>query len=162
MLEETIKARDNGLSFAFLCGNSLLFDINLFDSFLGQPGRVFSRKALLDGEVNECLCINRGKDPTGLFNEVIGAIDSEGGANNKALSQVGCWYTPCSAGTNQLIPLQNNLTQPIYYPTDCPNVCEIINNIKGKISNTTITENIQCNAVGPPSPTLTPWLTARK
>ena len=48
MLDEAIKARDNGLNFPFLSGNSILFDIQLFDSFKGQPGRVFSRKALMD------------------------------------------------------------------------------------------------------------------
>ncbi|HBE40633.1 MAG TPA: hypothetical protein DDW27_05425 [Bacteroidales bacterium] len=43
MYEEAVKARDNGLSFAFLCGNSVWCEINLFDSFIGVPGRVFSR-----------------------------------------------------------------------------------------------------------------------
>ena len=43
MFEEALKARDNGLSFAFFCGNSIWNEINLFDSFVGESGRVFSR-----------------------------------------------------------------------------------------------------------------------
>ncbi len=43
MFEEALKARDNGLSFAFLCGNSISGEIQLFDSYIGSPGRVFSK-----------------------------------------------------------------------------------------------------------------------
>ena len=43
MYEEVTKARDNGLSLAFFSGNSLCHEINLFDSFIGVPGRAFSR-----------------------------------------------------------------------------------------------------------------------
>ncbi|HBH82562.1 MAG TPA: hypothetical protein DDY34_01970 [Bacteroidales bacterium] len=43
MYDEAIKARDNGLSFAFFCGNSLSGEIQFYDSFLGVPGRVFAK-----------------------------------------------------------------------------------------------------------------------
>lgn len=43
MFENVIKARDNGLSIAFLCGNSVGGEIQFFDSSDGVPGRVFSR-----------------------------------------------------------------------------------------------------------------------
>ncbi len=43
MFEEAIKARDNGLSIAFFCGNSVDGEVQLFDSYLGIPGRVFSK-----------------------------------------------------------------------------------------------------------------------
>jgi hypothetical protein len=43
MFEEAIKARDNGLSFAFFSGNSISGEIQFFDSYLGEPGRVFSK-----------------------------------------------------------------------------------------------------------------------
>jgi hypothetical protein len=45
MFEEAIRARDNGLSFAFFSGNSISGEIQFFDSFLGVPGRVFSKTA---------------------------------------------------------------------------------------------------------------------
>jgi hypothetical protein len=51
MFEEAIKARDNGLSFAFFSGNSLSGEINLFDSSVtGEPCRVFSRDKLFQDE----------------------------------------------------------------------------------------------------------------
>ncbi len=43
MLGEAIKARDKGLSFAFFSGNSISGEIQFFDSYLGVPGRVFSK-----------------------------------------------------------------------------------------------------------------------
>ena len=43
MFDEAIKARDNGLSFAFFSGNSISGEIQFFDSFIGKPGRVFSK-----------------------------------------------------------------------------------------------------------------------
>ena len=43
MYDEAIKARDNGLSFAFLCGNSVAGEIQFYDSFLDRPGRVFAK-----------------------------------------------------------------------------------------------------------------------
>lgn len=43
MFENVTKARDNGLSIAFFCGNSVGGKIQLFDSFEGVKGRVFSR-----------------------------------------------------------------------------------------------------------------------
>jgi hypothetical protein len=46
MLDEAIKARDNGLSFAFLSGNSISGKIQFFDSFKGAPARVFSKEAV--------------------------------------------------------------------------------------------------------------------
>jgi hypothetical protein len=46
MFEEAIKARDNGLSFAFFSGNSVKGQINFFDSSIdGKPCRAFSRAA---------------------------------------------------------------------------------------------------------------------
>ncbi len=46
MFEEAIRARDNGLSFAFFSGNSVCYDINMFDSTVnGEPCRAFSRKS---------------------------------------------------------------------------------------------------------------------
>jgi hypothetical protein len=52
MFNNAIKARDNGLSIAFFCGNSVGGEIQLYDSFEGIPGRVFSRtqKARFDNE----------------------------------------------------------------------------------------------------------------
>jgi hypothetical protein len=45
MFEEASKARDNGLSIAFFSGNSVCYDIYLFDSSInGEPCRAFSRK----------------------------------------------------------------------------------------------------------------------
>ena len=43
MYEEAIKARDNGLSFAFFSGNSVSGEIQFFDSYIGTPGRVYSK-----------------------------------------------------------------------------------------------------------------------
>ncbi len=43
MLDEAIKARDKGLSFAFFSGNSISGEIQFFDNYLGVPGRVFSK-----------------------------------------------------------------------------------------------------------------------
>src|SRR5665647_4611 len=50
MYEEAIKARDNGLSFAFFSGNSVYIELNLFDSYNGAPGRVFSRDKTFEDE----------------------------------------------------------------------------------------------------------------
>ena len=51
MLEEALKARDNGLSFAFFCGNSISGEINMFDSTIsGDPCRAFSRNKEFDDE----------------------------------------------------------------------------------------------------------------
>ena len=43
MFNNAINARDNGLSIAFFCGNSVGGKIQLYDSFEGTPGRVFAR-----------------------------------------------------------------------------------------------------------------------
>ncbi len=43
MYDEAIKARDNGLSFAFFSGNALSGEIQFYDSFLGVPGRVYAK-----------------------------------------------------------------------------------------------------------------------
>lgn len=43
MVDEVTKARDNGLSLAFFSGNSVYYEIQLYDSFLEVPGRVFAR-----------------------------------------------------------------------------------------------------------------------
>ncbi len=43
MFDEALKARDNGLSFAFFSGNSVSGELQFFDSFLGVPGRVYSK-----------------------------------------------------------------------------------------------------------------------
>jgi hypothetical protein len=51
MYEEAIKARDNGLSFAFFSGNSVKGQINFFDSSIdGKPCRAFSRGPVFDDE----------------------------------------------------------------------------------------------------------------
>jgi hypothetical protein len=52
MFNNALKARDNGLSIAFFCGNSLGGELQLYDSFDGVPGRVFARtqKTKLDNE----------------------------------------------------------------------------------------------------------------
>ncbi len=59
---------------------------------------------LKNGEVNECLCINRGKDPTGLFNQIITTVSSNPKTKGEvnSLGAVGCWYEPCNAPINQL------------------------------------------------------------
>src|SRR5690606_17536855 len=43
MFNSAINARDNGLSIAFFCGNSVGGEIQLYDSAEGIPGRVFAR-----------------------------------------------------------------------------------------------------------------------
>ncbi len=43
MYEEAIKARDSGLSFAFFSGNAVSGEIQFYDSYLGTPGRVYSK-----------------------------------------------------------------------------------------------------------------------
>ncbi|HEX8038718.1 MAG TPA: N,N-dimethylformamidase beta subunit family domain-containing protein [Chryseosolibacter sp.] len=51
MYEEAIKARDNGLSFAFFSGNSVKGQLNFFDSSVdGKPCRAFSRGPVFDDE----------------------------------------------------------------------------------------------------------------
>ncbi len=50
MYEEATKARDNGLSLAFLSGNSLNHEIILFDSFNGIPCRAFARDKQFEDE----------------------------------------------------------------------------------------------------------------
>ncbi len=109
---------------------------------------------LKNGEVNECLCINRGKDPNGEFNQIVNAITNNPETRDEvnSLGAVGCWYAPCNSGINQLLPLKDETTQPIYYPTDCPNVCRIINNIKGVLEDDKIIENIDCKNAPPDQP----------
>ena len=43
MFENAIRARDNGLSFAFFSGNSVSGEIQFYDSFIGTPGRAFAK-----------------------------------------------------------------------------------------------------------------------
>ncbi len=50
MYEEAIKARDNGLSFAFFSGNSILHETTLYDSFNGTPCRAFARDKRFEDE----------------------------------------------------------------------------------------------------------------
>ena len=51
MFEEAIKARDNGLSFAFFSGNSISGEVNMFDSSVnGDPCRAFSRNKKFEDE----------------------------------------------------------------------------------------------------------------
>ena len=53
MFDEAVKARDNGLSFAFFSGNSISGEINMFDSSVnGQPCRAFSRNKQFADERN--------------------------------------------------------------------------------------------------------------
>ncbi len=104
-----------------------------------------------DGEVNECLCINRGKDPDGLFNQILQLAGTNQGLVN-SLGKVGCWYAPCSAGINQIIPLKTAGTIGDFYPTDCPDVCQIVNNFGGTIENSTLREEINCDNSTPTPP----------
>ena len=53
MYEEVIKARNNGLSLAFFSGNSVSFEINLYDSTFGAPCRAFSRDKKFEDEAVE-------------------------------------------------------------------------------------------------------------
>ena len=111
--------------------------------------------ALQGGEINECVCINRGKGgATGLWGQVTQAA-SETGINIQSqtdpLGPVGCWYTPCNDAATQLVFKNsgNGTTiQKTYYPDNCPNVCQIINNIQGKITNSTFKESINCKGGG--------------
>ena len=50
MYEEAIKARDNGLSFAFFSGNSLGHEIILYESFKGDSCRAFARDKKFENE----------------------------------------------------------------------------------------------------------------
>lgn len=51
MYDEAIKARDNGMSFAFFSGNSVKGQINFFDSSIdGKPCRAFSRDKVFEDE----------------------------------------------------------------------------------------------------------------
>lgn len=52
MFENVVKARDNGLSIGFFCGNSVGGEIEFYDSFDNRKGRVFARtqKSLYDNE----------------------------------------------------------------------------------------------------------------
>jgi hypothetical protein len=53
MFEEALKARDNGLSFGFFCGDSLDTEVKMFDSSInGEPCRAFSRIAPFEDEMN--------------------------------------------------------------------------------------------------------------
>ncbi|HBH82559.1 MAG TPA: hypothetical protein DDY34_01955 [Bacteroidales bacterium] len=45
MYDEAMKARDNGLSLAFFCGNSIGGELILYDSYTGVPGRAFAKAA---------------------------------------------------------------------------------------------------------------------
>jgi len=104
-----------------------------------------------DGEVNECLCINRGKDPNGTYNQILQAAGSNNDLIN-SLGKVGCWYAPCNSGTDQLIPLETAETASDYYPEDCPDVCKIVNTFSGTIENSTIKEEINCGGSKPTPP----------
>ena len=115
-----------------------------------QPG---ADPNLLGGEINECVCINRKLGGNnGLYNEVINAAAEGGyGANTiNSLGAVGCWYGPCNASPKtQLIPL-NVPGETNYYPTSCPNVCKIVSNINGTITNSKINNIINCNGYTQP------------
>ncbi len=110
---------------------------------LSEPG-------LMGGEANECLCINAGRGgPEGLLGQISEAAREAGTSiSPSVLGQLGCWYAPCNDGLTQLVPLETPLTQGKYYPTNCPPVCVIINNIKGKIIGSTIKETINCKGGG--------------
>lgn len=58
MFDHVTKARDNGLSIAFFCGNSVGGKVQLFDSFEGVPGRVFSRTQKTNFDNEETLMGN--------------------------------------------------------------------------------------------------------
>lgn len=103
--------------------------------------------SLIGGEINECLCLNRGKGgTTGLLDETIAAITNAGVATAQQITGTvaGCWYAPCNGGAiNQVIPEPTPLTSPVYYPSNCPNICQIIINNQGKIVGG-ITNKIDC------------------
>lgn len=50
MFENALKAKDNGLSFAFFSGNALTHTIELYDSSDGRSGRAFARKVRFGDE----------------------------------------------------------------------------------------------------------------
>ena len=51
MFDEAAKARDDGMSIAFLCGNSVGFEVELYDSTVtGDPSRAFARKRKIGNE----------------------------------------------------------------------------------------------------------------
>ncbi|MGH9341951.1 MAG: N,N-dimethylformamidase beta subunit family domain-containing protein [Acidobacteriota bacterium] len=53
MFDEALKARDEGLSFAFFSGNSLCHEILFYDSGVdGAPARAFARDKLFEDEKN--------------------------------------------------------------------------------------------------------------
>jgi len=58
MFNNAIKARDNGLSIAFFCGNSVGGKIQFYDSFEGTPGRVFARTEQTNFDNEETLMGN--------------------------------------------------------------------------------------------------------
>ena len=107
------------------------------------------------GEINECLCLNRNKGgATGLFDETVAAIANAGVVSAQELTgtQVGCWYAPCNGGAiAQLIPEPAPLISPVYYPTSCPNVCQIIIDNRGKIVGS-INNTINCAGNAQPTP----------
>lgn len=110
-----------------------------------------SDPSLVGGEVNECLCLNRGRGGSeGLFDQVRDAI-TEAGSSVNELGQVGCWYSPCNSSIFQLIPRNtgsNTTVGKTYYPNNCPSVCQIINNIRGTIENSTVKESLNCKGGG--------------
>lgn len=117
--------------------------------FLANEAQNNPSAGLKNGEVNECLCINAGNDTSGPFVQTRDALASNG-VNN--LGERGCWYVPCNSDTTQLLPLSGNATQPIYYPTGCPNVCKAIFDIGGNINNSRLTANINCPGTAPNPP----------
>ena len=105
---------------------------------------------LKNGEINECLCLNRGADgPNSPFSIVEKQIADNGGSVI-SLGAVGCWYEPCSAGINQLLPLETSNTRQIY-PTDCPSVCKVIADNEGNIGGD-LKIYINCDGSPPNAP----------
>ena len=115
-----------------------------------------SDPALKRGEINECLCLNRSKgEASGLFNQTTAALAGLPNGGSQSLGQVGCWYSPCSGGAvNQIIPLAgvNPAIDAVYYPKDCPDVCQIIIDNRGKIIGN-INNTVNCGFTGGTGPT---------
>ena len=112
-------------------------------TFVANEAKKLPTLGLDEGEVNECLCINHGKNPKGEYAMALNAVIEQDSKDVNDFGAVGCWYAPCNVGINQLIPLKDTQTEPKYHP-DCPNVCLIINNIKGIVKGNKFIENIDC------------------
>ena len=66
MFEEALKARDGGLSFAFLSGDTMWYEITVYDSAVtGAPFRAFARKQDFGGEEQRLMGVKSGPNGYG-------------------------------------------------------------------------------------------------